>query len=112
MTDLGLVTLHVDPKSIQLTVGAQVWTFANDHLVIVTKGKRRTKKRSIRISDAKLYVAHAWPTHDVGLWIERKPGVMQRILGLPPLSGMSEDVMEAWRDLERLSVRMREVLLG
>ncbi len=110
MTDLGPVTLHVDPKSIRLNVGAQEWTFANDHLIIVTKGKRRSKKRSIHIADSNLYVAQAWPTHDVGLWIERRPGVMQRVLGLPPLSGISENVMEAWRDLERLSTRMKDAL--
>ena len=91
-TGIGPVKLSLSPKSTRLTIGSQIWTIADDHLVIASqgKGKRKPKKRSIGLGDAGLYVARAWPTNEVSLWLERKSGVVQRLLGLPPQSGMTK----------------------
>tara|TARA_R110002073_G_scaffold123819_14_gene268085 strand:- start:56106 stop:56741 length:636 start_codon:yes stop_codon:yes gene_type:complete len=94
----------------RLTVGPQVWTVADNHLVVATQGKRKTKTRSIRLGEARLYVARAWPTNEVSLWLEQKDGVVQRLLGLPPMPGINEDVFKAWRDLERLAIVLQEAL--
>ncbi len=110
-TGIGPVKLVLEPRSTSLTVGQQVWTIADDHLVITSQGKRRSKRRSFRLGKACLYVARAWPTNEVSLWLERKPGVVQRMLGLPPRPGMSEDVVSSWRDLERLASKLQDALL-
>jgi len=110
-TGVGPVTLALGPKSTRLTVGPQVWTIADNHLVVATQGKRKAKKRSIRLGEASLYVARAWPTNEVSLWIERKPGVVQRMLGLPPMPGMNENAVKAWRDLERLATKLQDALI-
>jgi hypothetical protein len=110
-TGVGPVRLCLGPKTTRLSVGPQIWTVADDHLVVVTQGKRRPRKRSIRLGDARLFVARAWPTNEVSLWIERKPGVVERMLGLPPMPGMDEEVIKAWRDLERLASRLQEALI-
>tara|TARA_R110002096_G_scaffold171490_4_gene344472 strand:+ start:98014 stop:98649 length:636 start_codon:yes stop_codon:yes gene_type:complete len=94
----------------RLTVGPQVWTVADNHLVVATQGKRKTKTRSIRLGEARLYVARAWPTNEVSLWLEQKDGVVQRLLGLPPMPGMNEGVIKAWRDLEQLATMLQEGL--
>ena len=110
-TGVGPVTLVLGPKSTRLTVGPQVWTIADNHLVVATQGKRKAKKRSIRLGEASLYVARAWPTKEVSLWLERKPGVVQRMLGLPPMPGMNESAVKAWRDLERLATSLQDALI-
>ncbi|MCP4445032.1 MAG: hypothetical protein GY811_06760 [Myxococcales bacterium] len=112
-TSLGPVKLSLGPRSTRLSVGPQVWTIADDHLMVATpaKGKRKAKRRSIRLGDSRLYVARAWPTNEVSLWLERKPGVVQRMLGLPPMTGMHEETIKAWRDLERLATRLQDALI-
>jgi len=110
-TDLGPVTLSLSPQSTQLVLGEQVWTVADNLLVVVTQGKRRAKKRSIPLGATRVYAARAWPTNEVSLWMERKTGVVQRILGLPPKVGMSEEVMQTWRDLEKLALLLQEALV-
>lgn len=112
-TAVGQVTLTLGPKSTKLEVGPRTWSIADDHLVVTTrpkKGKRKPKKRSIRLGDSRLFVAHAWPTNEVSLWVERKSGVVQRLLGLPPLPGMSESVMKAWKELEKLAGNLEQAL--
>ncbi len=109
-TGVGPVTLTLEPKSTRLSLSGQVWTVADDHLVVVTQGKRKPRRKSFRLGKAQLYVARAWPTNEVSLWLERKPGVVQRMLGLPPMPGMSEDIVASWRDLERLASKLQEAL--
>ena len=110
LSERGQVTLHVAPKHTRLEIGAEVWTVANDHISVVTMGKRRPKKRSVLLRGARLFVARAWPTNETGLWLERKPGVVQRLLGLPPRIGMTEEVMSAWLDLDKLTAALRTAL--
>lgn len=105
-----MLVLHVAPKHTRLEIGAETWTIANDHITVVTQGKRRAKKKSILLRGSRLFVARAWPTNEIGLWIERRPGVVQRLLGLPPRIGMTEEVMSAWGDLEKLAASLQSAL--
>lgn len=109
-TDVGTIKLVVAPQHTRLEVGPRVWTIANDTLTVVTQTKKRPKKRSVLLRGAHLYVARAWPTNEISLWLERRAGVIQRLLGLPPIPGMSEETMETWRELDRLASRLQEAL--
>jgi hypothetical protein len=106
----GQVTLHVAPKHTRLEIGAEVWTVANDHISVSIMGKRRAKTKSVLLRGARLFVAKAWPTNDTGLWIESRPGVVQRLFGLPPRIGMTEEVMDAWVELDKLTGALRDAL--
>lgn len=109
-TERGTAVLHVAPKHTRLEIGAEVWTIANEHITQVVQGKRRAKKKSILLRDSRLFVARAWPTNEIGLWIERRAGVVQRLLGLPPCIGMTEEIMATWADLDRLSLGLQTAL--
>ncbi len=109
-TERGVVTLHVAPRHTRLEIGSDVWTVANDHISLVTAGKRRSKKKSILLRGTRLFVAKAWPTNDTGLWIEIKPGVVHRLLGLPPRVGMTEEVISAWGELDKLTAALHMAL--
>ena len=50
------------------------------------------------------------PTNETGLWLEQRTGVVRRLLGLPPLAGISQETMSTWHDLERLTSRLAEAL--
>lgn len=109
-TERGKVILHVAPKYTRIEIGDEHWTVADDHLSLVRQRKRRVKKKSILLKGARLVVAKAWPTHDAGLWIEYRPGVMQRLFGLPPRIGMTEQVMADWKQLEVLTSALAKAL--
>ena len=109
-TQIGVVRLVVAPQHTRLEVGSQIWTVANDHLTIITPTKRRPKKKSLLLRGARLYVARGWPTNETGLWLEQRTGVVRRLLGLPPLAGISQETMSTWHDLERLTSRLAEAL--
>jgi hypothetical protein len=110
VTERGPVTLHVAPKHTRLEIGAEVWTVANDHISLTIAGKRRAKTKSVLLRGARLYVAKAWPTNDTGLWLESRPGLVQRLFGLPPRIGMTEEVMDAWVELDKLTSALRQAL--
>lgn len=111
-TALGKATLHVAPKHLRLEVGPQVWTIGNDTISLVTHSKRRAKRKSILLGDSHLYMAKAWPTGEISVWIERKPGVVHRLLGLQPVIGMDQRAIESWRQLERLAAQLKRALSG
>jgi hypothetical protein len=104
-TERGTAVLHVAPKHTRLEIGSETWTVANDHITQVIQGKRRAKKKSILLRGSRLFVARAWPTNEMGLWVE-----VQRLLGLPPCIGMTEEIMATWGDLDRLSLGLQEAL--
>lgn len=106
----GPVRLLVEPRHTQLSLGSQVWTFADDHLSIVWPGKRRAKRKSLLLRGAHLYVARAWPTDEYSVWIERKAGVVQRLFGLRPVPGLSEATFVQWQKLEQLAIRLQRAL--
>ncbi|MBL4634565.1 MAG: hypothetical protein JKY56_11870 [Kofleriaceae bacterium] len=109
-TALGIATLHFAPKHLRLEVGAQVWTIGNDTISVVTQGKRRAKRKSIVLEGAHLYMAKAWPTGEISVWVERKGGAVQRLLGLQPVIGMDQRAIEGWRQLDRLAAQLKRAL--
>lgn len=106
----GRVSLLVAPKDTRLVIGAEVWSFADDHLSIISPGRRRTKKKSLLLRGAHLYVARAWPTNECSLWIERKPGLVERLVGLPPVPGISQETYAQWQKLEQLAKELQLAL--
>jgi hypothetical protein len=114
-TEDGPVLLRVEPQHSILELGGQTWTVGNDHLTVVQAPKKeggRPKKKSLRLRKARLFVARAWPTPDVGLWVERRPRVVERLVGLRPIAGMSEETVKAWRKLDRLAAELSRALSG
>lgn len=111
-TALGKATLHVAPKHLRLEVGPQVWTIGNNTVSLVTHGKRRAKRSSIVLGGSDLYMAKAWPTGEISVWIERKGGAVQRLLGLQPVIGMDQRAIESWRQLDRLAAQLKRALSG
>lgn len=106
----GPVRLLLEPRYTQLALNAQVWTFSDDHLTITWPGKRRAKRKSLLLRDAHLYVARAWPTDEYSVWVEYKEGVVQRLFGLRPVPGLSEETFVQGQKLEQLAIRLQRAL--
>ena len=103
----GTAALEVAPRHTLLKVGEQLTLSVTERFASVTRVVRnKPRKRSLRLQDARLLVARAVPTDDIGIWHEHKPGVVTRLFGLHKHtldSGTDLDELEQqWRSLERL----------
>lgn len=90
LTREGKARLEVAPRHVVLEIGDRTSLVVSDRFITVTSGGRRgrRKKQSLALDAAdnrRLIVARAVPTDDVGIWYERKPGVVMRLLGLRPV---------------------------
>ncbi len=102
--------LVIEPRFIKIELGTQVWSIGNDEISVISVGKRRTKKKSMLLGGSHLYMAKAWPTGEISLWIERKPFGAQRLLGLRPVVGMDQAAIAGWAKLERLAAQLKRAL--
>ena len=109
-TEIGTVRLVIEPRFIKIELGNQEWSIGNDEISVLTVGKRRTKKRSMLLGGSHLYMAKAWPTGEISLWVERKPFGAQRLLGLRPVVGMDQIAIAGWAKLERLAAQLKRAL--
>lgn len=106
----GQAVLEVAPEHVSLELGVVAKVAVTDtFLTVVRPGRRRPKRRSHRIGGP-VVVARAWPTRDVALWRELRPGVVERVIGLRPLELLDERGLAALRDLERLAGRLSAAL--
>lgn len=108
----GLASLEVAPRHVLLRVGEQLTLSVTERFASLTRTVRnKPKKRSLALQDARLLVAHAVPTDDIGIWHEARPGVVNRLFGLHKHTlESSADLAEERRQLERLLHRLSQAL--
>lgn len=112
----GDVELEVAPRHTLLKVGEQLTLSVTEKFAELTRvtSRNRTKKRSLRLQDARLLVARAVPTDNIGIWHEATPGVVTRLFGLRQHtleSGADVDEFnDRWRKLARLVTHLERAL--
>lgn len=110
-TRVGMAKLHVAPRHVELEVGTQRMSVTEDYVTVVDtqkqKKRKKPKPRSMKLDGARLIMARAVPTEDIGLWYEPKPGNVMRIFGLPPVELLDNEALVAWSALDRLAQRLK-----
>lgn len=110
-TEDGPIRLLVEPNHIRLELtDYETWIFSGEGMTITDHTRRRPKRKSVSLHGKRLYVGCAWPSNEISLWIERKPGVVQRLLGLPPCSSLDHAALDALHGFEKLAKRLRLAL--
>lgn len=107
----GPARLELGPASVILQVGDHRRVAISPREVSVTQlDKRKPKKKSYPLADARLIIARGNPTEDVGLWYEPRAGMMRRVFGLQQVPLLDHDAMQAWKDVDRLAKRLANAL--
>jgi hypothetical protein len=107
----GPARLDLGPRHVRLQVGDdRVATVSGSFLSLVERGRRRVKQRSVHLDPARLAVASAHPTRELGLWLEAAPDRMVRLLGVRPLRLLDDAALAALLDLEKLARRLVRAL--
>lgn len=106
----GVVKLTRAPHHVQLELGARTVTVTRDFFSVTHKKRRRRRRRSFGLEDTPVYVAKAWPTNEVSLWVEQKRGIAWRAAGLRPIPSLEEGAIRQWHKLDRLGAALGEAL--
>ncbi len=116
----GIVRLELAPRHLELGIEGK-WTLAvHDHFLtwvqLGTSSKkafwkrRKPRKFSVRLSKHRLLVARKHLTEDVGLWLEEKPGIYRRFLGVEPVVLLDAMALDAWKLLDKLAKALTTTL--
>lgn len=107
----GEARLELAPRHVVLTVADRMKIAITEHFITLenTEGKR-VRRRSMRLEKARLVSARAHPTGDLSLWYQEKPQLMARVFGVQPADLLEASGLEAWRELDTLAARLREVI--
>lgn len=112
----GLVKLEIGPRHVLLSVGDTITLSVSERYATLLRhtGRKKPKKRSLKLQDARLLIARAIPTDDIGIWHESSPGVVQRLFGLRRHGLESDDhlddIEDERRKLEQLIERLSRAL--
>ena len=104
----GTITLEIPERSRLAIAGG----FATLEQEKKRRFRKKTKKSKFRLGPSGLLAARAHLTHDIGLWIEERPGVVRRIFGLRRVEGLDQDAIDAWAQLDRLAATLEKALRG
>jgi hypothetical protein len=110
----GPLRLEIGPRHASLALAAQHLSITAELLTLhETGGRGRRTELRLPIGDTRrLIVARSVPHEELGLWFERKPGVMRRIFGVRPVALVEDSALDAWRALDAVARRLREVVHG
>lgn len=108
----GPLRLEIGPRHAILAVATQHVSIAEQFLTIREAAGRRARKQSLRLGEGRLVVARSVPHEELGLWFERKPGVMRRIFGVQPVQLIEDSALDAWRAFDTMARRLREAVRG
>ncbi len=109
----GSVTLEVAPRHVLLTVGDEYTLSVTQRFASLTRMVRnKPRKRALKLERARLLVARAVPTDDIGIWHEHKPGVVTRLLGFRKHGlDSTDDLDKMWREYDDLVNRLQRALI-
>jgi hypothetical protein len=107
----GTLQVELAPHHVALVIEDLQIVFARG-TVTVTRALRRGLRRVVRPIGARLVVARGLPSEGVGLWLEERPGEVERVFGVEPHDLYAADGLWALRQLDRLSRRLGQALSG
>ncbi|HVK72869.1 MAG TPA: hypothetical protein VM734_06090 [Kofleriaceae bacterium] len=108
-TQAGTLSLEVAPRHVTLAL-ADVHVAIAEGLLTISRAARRRVRRVVRPIGARLLVARGLPTESVGIWIEARPGEVERVFGAEPSDLYASDGLAALRQLDRLTRRLSRAL--
>ena len=108
----GMLRLEVAPRHTVVRLGEHIRLSVAEQFATIAGLSRhnRRKKRSLELDGARLLVARAVPTQDVGLWYLPEPSTATRLFGCRPLDLLNDEGLEALRSLDRLAGRLADEL--
>lgn len=104
-TSGGTLQLELAPHHVALVLADLQLVIARGTLT-VTRALRRGVRRVVRPIGSRLMVARGLPSESVGLWLEDRPGEVERVFGVEPHDLYADDGLWALRQLDRLSRRL------
>lgn len=111
-TSAGTLSLEVAPRHVVVAL-ADVQLAVSEGLLTITRAARRRVRRVVRPIGSRLIVARGLPSEGVGLWLEPRPGEVERVFGAEPRDLIDHaDGLAALRQLDRLIRRLASALSG
>lgn len=104
-TSAGTLQLELAPHHVALVL-ADLQLVIGRGTLTVTRAVRRGVRRVVRPIGARLMVARGLPSEGVGLWLEDRPGEVERVFGVEPHDLYADDGLHALRQLDRLARRL------
>jgi hypothetical protein len=108
-TSGGTLKLELAPHHTALVLADLQLVIARG-TVTLTRALRRGVRRVVRPIGARLIVARGLPSEGVGLWLEDRPGEVERVFGVEPHDLYADDGLWALRQLDRLARRLGQAL--
>lgn len=109
-TSAGTLSLEVAPRHVVVAL-ADVQLAVSEGRLIITRAARRRVRRVVRPISSRLIVARGLPSEGVGIWLESRPGEVERVFGAEPRDLiLNEDGLVALRQLDRLVRRLANAL--
>ncbi len=96
----GKVSLELGPQLVRLALG--------ERMELTVRGQAATWVRhrggpGRELGRARLWAARSFPTRDLALWYERKPGQAERLGGVRAVTPFEPGALGAWRALDRVA---------
>lgn len=109
-TSAGTLKLEVAPRHVVVAL-ADMQLAVSEGLLTITRAARKRVRRVVRPIGSRLIVARGLPSEGVGIWLEARPGEVERVFGAEPRDLiLSDDGLSALRQLDRLIRRLSSAL--
>ncbi len=110
-TRQGQLRLEVAPRHTLVAIeGVASVAFTDEFFTLTTHERRRAKRVSMRLGEARVAIARGVPSGEIALWYEDKPHSFQRVIGFDPVELLTTDALRAWHALDAVAKRLQEVI--
>jgi hypothetical protein len=104
----GTLELVVEPRAVELRHRRGGVRLAGREIVVTRQGRRAPQHRRLELEPGALRVTRGYPGRELALWLEIRPGVVERVWSAQPRSLLDDGGLEAARALDRLAARLVE----
>ena len=107
----GPVSLEVGPEHVRLELGARIrLTVAGCAATLVRRRSGGDRRSELALDGHRLWLARSFPTRDLALWYEPRPGRVERLAGVRPMAPFEKDALGAWHALDRVAEELGRAL--
>jgi hypothetical protein len=109
----GAVVLEVGPRHARLSLGDRIRLTLSGRAATWVRhrpGSRADHRRELTLGPARLWATRSFPTHDLALWYEPRPGQVERLGGVRAIGALEPDALVAWRALDRVAEELAGAL--
>jgi hypothetical protein len=107
----GKVRLEVGPQHVRIELGERQHLMVSGRAATWVRHRRGADhRRELGLDGARLWAARSFPTRDLALWYECRPGHVERLGGVRPVAPFEPGALAAWQALDRLAGELGEAL--